>query len=241
MPGFGSALSGTVKTGAKGTGKMVFVVIAVVSAVGTLLGAICKATWFKVQYGHVVVMFRNEKPKLNKTTGKPIIKEAGWRVQVPIRDDKKIVDCRLQTSELKPQEVKAGDGKNGVTGSIQWHPLSLRDGERFRHYPLRTLLVENLNQFVEELTRNAIRQVMANSTTPASEWNSSELYREVTLVVRKPLRKVGVKLDNIMLACAAQSEAQTHGDLVVKALTGAQATPLPHEESTAPDLHSVPN
>jgi hypothetical protein len=242
---FGSALSAGVKSTKKGAGKMVYMIIAIVSLGLTLIGAIVKSIWFKVPYAHDYVMMRNERLKLDKN-GSPIVKRPGWRLQVPIRDDKKPVDCTVKTSELKPQNLMAGDEKNEVCASIRYHVLSWRDGEDFRNHPVRTLMVDDLNQAVEEICRDAIREILGKSDAPACEWQSKDLYRAVKRLVRRSLEKIGVRLDGVMLPNSAPSEAQTQGDLIKQGfqLLAGQATEEEAPEidaSTEPSIHAVPS
>lgn len=229
----------------KGTGatvKTILTILTLVSVLIGLVGFIIRAIWFKVEFGHVVVMMRNQKVKFDNE-GMPIVKEAGWRCQVPIRDDMKAVDCTDRTSELKPQDITAGDAKNGVTVSIDWHVLSLRDGEKFRRHPVRTLIVQDLNQRVEEICRNAVREVMGTSDKPASKWKSEDLYEAVKPIVKKPLLRVGVRLDSARLPDAAPSEAETHGQLVLsglKLLAGQPDQIEAPDESTEKEFETYP-
>lgn len=219
------------------------IIISIITLVLGVMGAVIKAIWFKVPYGHVVVMMRNEHVKLDKQ-GKPLVKEPGWRAQVPIRDDKRTIDCTDRTSELKPQELKGSDGKNEVTATADWHVLSLRDGEKFRYHPVRTLIVQDLNQKVEEIVRDAIRATMAISKTDASVWNSDDLYREVRTTVKRKLNRIGVRLDAVRLPSVAPSEAQTHGgilkDSIIDLGNKLSGTPtVDPDTDERPDLRSV--
>lgn len=237
----------------KGTGPTMRAIVTFIT-VGTLLvgllAALVKSIWFRVDYGHVAVMMRNQRIKLDKKTGQVIIKEPGWRSQFPVRDDSKAVNCMLQTSELKAQDLTAGDGKNNVNATLRWFVLSLRNGEQYRYHPARTLLVDNLNQEVEELCRDAIREVMANSETPACQWRSDELTQAVKQLVKKKLKDIGVRLEMVRLPEAALSEAQLHGNKVLdgfKILSGQSILqPVPDEETSEeygsyPGPHAVPS
>jgi hypothetical protein len=245
MQNIGSVLSKGVTRGAKGSNKMVYMIIAITTFAVALVGAVIKAIWFKVPYLHTYVMMHNGEVKLNKN-GDPIVKESGWRCQMPIRDDHVDVNCTEMTSLLSPQSLQAGDGKNDVGLSIRYHVLSFRDGSKFRHHPVRTLQVDNLNQAVEEAVRDAVRQVMATSNTPASQWESKKLFRAVNKLVKKELEAMGVRLDRIMVPSASRSEAQTLGGLVKESVVELRSAitasePETEEALAEPSIHAVPS
>lgn len=229
------------KRGAGSTMKTIFTIVTLASVLIGLVGLIVRAIWFRVDYGHVAVMMRNQRVKIDKKTGQPIIKEPGWRAQVPVRDDSKVVNCMERTSELKAQDLTAGDGKNIVHASAKWFVLSLRNGEQYRHYPARTLLVEDLNQEVEEILRDAIREVMANSETSASKWRSKELTKAVKRLVKQDIDRIGVRLKKVRLPEAALSEAQLHGNRVFDGFTvlSGQAVPATYQPYEQPGIHVV--
>lgn len=224
---------------------MIYMIIAVVGFGVTLIGAIVKSIWFKVPLGHVAVIERNERLKLNKY-GEPIVKDAGWRCQVPVRDDARIVDCTIQTTELEQQKLRSIEGKQEIKLSIQWHRLSSFDGEQYRTYPTRSVRVENLEKLVSKLCEDVARYIIANSKKPASQWESSKLYKKMQQNLGDRLDQYGVKLDDVQISDAAPSEAQTQGLLILEGFklladSSYQAYSPPEERQPEPELRSVPN
>lgn len=222
---------------------MVYMIIAVITFAVALVGAIIKAIWFRVEYAQESVTMRNGVVKLDKL-GSPIVKTSGWRCQVPVRDHQRVVNCEKMTSQLTAQSIMAGDGKNEINLTVDWHVLSRRDGTRFCHYPVRTLMVNDLNQKVEEVCRDAVRIVMATSETPASQWESKDLYKAMKPRVKKKLEKIGVCFDDVMLPNASRSEAQVQGDLIREAgvaISEALFGVVSSETPTEPSLSAVPS
>lgn len=223
---------------------MIYMIIAVIGFGVTLIGAIVKSIWFKVPLGHVAVIERNERLKLNKH-GDPIVKDAGWRCQVPVRDDARIVDCTIQTTELEDQKLRSAEGKQEIKLSVQWHRLSSFDKEEYRAYPARSVRVENLEKLVSKLCEDAARFIIANSDKPASQWESSKLFKKMRKYLGDRLEHYGVQLDDVQISDAAPSEAQTQGTLILEgfkllANRSYEAYSPQQEKKEETGIHAVP-
>lgn len=242
----GSVLSAATK-GSKAMTKSVWIIISIATVVGGVLAAVIKAIWFRVPYMHESITIRNGAVRHDRT-GDPVIKTSGWRCQQAPRDHQVLVNCEQMTSHLAVQNIMVDDEKYELNLTVVSHVLNRRDGIQFKHHPIRTLVVNDLNQYREEVCRDAVRFVMSTSKKAPSQWDSKDLKRAMKRQVKKKLEDVGLSFDDVMLPNVSKSEAQVQGDLIKQAgqlikdgMLRIESPEFLDEQPAPPDLAVVPS